>query len=467
MLDATIRPHREYLLAQTTGQKLFVMLNIKPDAAATAARPDLSVVFVVDTSGSMREVVTEPTERTGQTTFVDGQRYEVVRGAKNKLELVTEALRGIIGSDLIQPADRLALVKFDDMADVLVPFTVASDRARLLSAVEKLDWYSGGTQMGAGMKAGTKLLAGESGSRRMVLLTDGQAFDAAVAQEQAAVLSGMQVPVTTIGVGDEVNTELLTEITDRTQGQPIDVVPDNQNPQPPAVRASELPAALLGDLKQAAAEVVTNVALTVRAVKDVVLERVTRVQPTQTEVARADGPLQLGNVEAGSGATYILEFTLPERPTARMRLAQLGLTYQVPGANYRGEIPPLDVVVEFTGDEAMAARVEPEVMQWVQQRNVESLVAQAAREAQNNPEQAAKTLEQARSMTQRLGNGAMTQVLDRAIGELGSSKTISLGTAKTMRLGAKTQTLKSGPETPGSAPSGLPSDEEIRKMTGA
>lgn len=466
MLDANIRPHREFLLAQTPGQKLFVLLSVMPDAQAQKARPNLSVVFVVDTSGSMREVVTEPTEHTGQTTFVDGKKYEVVRGAKNKLELVTEALRGIVNSDLIRPEDRFALVKFDDIADVLVPFTSAGDQARLTAAIERLDWYSGGTQMGAGMIAGTKLLRGESGSRRMVLLTDGQAFDAEVAQQQAQELASLQVPVTTIGVGDEVNTELLTKITDTTNGQPIDVVPDNQNPQPPAVRTSELPAALLGDMKQAANEVVTNVALTVRAVKDVVLERVTRVQPTQSEVTKTDGPLQLGNVEAGTGATYVLEFTLPARPAARMRLAQLGLTYEVPGAGYRGEIPPLDIVVEFTADEAMAAHVDPEVMQWVQQRNVEGLVAQAAREAQTNPEQAAKTLEQARNMTQRLGNGAMTQVLDRAIGELGSSKTISLGTAKTMRLGAKTQTLKGGPETPGGT-DGLPSDEEIRKMTGA
>ncbi|PNY81386.1 vWA domain-containing protein [Deinococcus koreensis] len=462
MLDATVRPHREFLLAQTQGQKLFLTLHVRPTAQAGQARPNLSVVFVVDTSGSMREVVTEPTSTTGQTTFVDGRQYEVVRGAKNKLELLTEALTGIINSDLLRPEDRLALVKFDDMADVLVPFTGADDRARLLAGVERLDWYSGGTNMGLGMQAGARLLQSETGSRRMVLLTDGQAFDAPVVEEQAGVLSGLQIPVTTVGVGDEVNTELLTLITDRTQGQPIDVVPDTDNPQPPAVRATELPAALLGDLQQAANEVVTNVALSVRTVKDVVLDRVTRVQPTQTDVSKTDGPLPLGNVEAGIGATYVLEFTLPARPAARMRLAQLGLTYQVPGANYRGEIPPLDVLVEFTGDEAMAARVDPEVMQWVQQRNIEGLVAQATREAGSNPAQAAKTLELARSMTVRLGNGAMTQVLDRAIGELGSSKTISLGTAKTMRLGAKTQTIKAA-----DGGSTLPSDEEIRKMTGA
>ncbi|AXH00345.1 VWA domain-containing protein (plasmid) [Deinococcus wulumuqiensis] len=460
MLEAKLKPHRDYLLAQSAGQKLFLTLTVKPTAEARQARPDLSVVFVVDTSGSMREVVTEPTERTGRTTQVDGQMYEVVRGGKNKMQIVIEALRGIVTSNLVRPGDRLALVKFDDTAEVLVPFIAASNQAQLAAAVEKLDWYSGGTHMGAGMRAGASLLTSESGSRRMVLLSDGQTFDAPLVEEQVGALAGMQVPVTVVGVGDEVNADLLTAIADRTQGQPLDIVPDTQNPQPPAIRASELPAALLGDLQKAAAEVVTGVSLSVRTVKDVVLERVTRVQPTQTEVAlRTDGPLPLGNVDASSGATFVLEFTLPGRPATKMRLAQLGLTYEVPGANYRGEIPPLDVVVEFTGEEALAARIDPEVMGWVQQRNIEGLVAQATREAGQNPEQAAKTLEQARAMTQRLGNGAMTQALDRAIGELGSSKTISLGTAKTLKIGAKTQTLSSD--------AALPSDEDIRRMTGA
>lgn len=460
MLDAQLRPHRDYLLAQSAGQKLFLMLTLRPQAAARMARPPLAVAFVVDTSGSMREVVTEPTERTGRTAVVEGKTCEVVRGAKSKMDLVIESLRGLLASDLLRPEDRLALVKFDDTAEVLVPFTGTSERARLLAAAERLDWYSGGTHMGAGLRAGAVLLASETGNRRLVLLSDGQTFDEALVQDQIAELARLQVPVTTVGVGDEVNTSLLLQITDRTQGQPIDVVPDTQSPQPPAVRASDLPAALLGDLQHAASEVVTNVGLSVRTVKDVVLDRVTRVHPTQTEVDRDRAPLPLGNVEAGPGGTYILEFSLPARPPARMRLAQLGVTYEVPGANYRGEIPPIDVVVEFTQDESLAARIDPEVMQWVQQRNVEGLVAQATREAQTNPQQAQKTLELARTMTQRLGNGAMTLALDRALGELGSTKTISLGTAKTLKIGAKTQTIKVGGHD-------LPSDEDIRKMSGA
>ena len=55
----------------------------------------------------------------------------------------------------------------------------------------------------------------------------------------------------------------------------------------------------------------------------------------------------------------------------------------------------------------------------------------------------------------------MTKVLDKALDELQTNKTISLGTAKTMRMGSKTQTLRA------TESEALPSSEEIRKLTGA
>lgn len=461
MLDTSLQPHREYLQANMPGQKMFLALKVRPRAEAATARPQLSVAFVVDTSGSMREVVTEPTERTGQSVRMDGRDYEIVRGAKSKMDLVVEALQNLLSSPNLQPSDRLALVKFDDTAGVVQPFTNASEKARLIAAAERLTQYSGGTQMGAGMQEGMRLLRGESGSRRMWLLTDGLAFDEPVIQQVTEQLAQERIPVITIGVGDEWNDDLLAEITDRTQGKPFHVVPDTENPQPPSLRATELPQAILGELQHAANEVVTNIGLTVKTVKEVTLDRVTRVYPTQSEVDLSLQPHPLGNAEKGDWTVFILEFTLPARPPARIRLAQLGLTYEVPGKGYRGEVPPLDVLTEFTTDETLSSRIDPQVMQWVQQRNIEMLVKQAAQEARTDPSKAAKTLELARNMTIKLGNSAMTQALDRAVGELKSSKTLSLGTQKTLKIGAKTQTLKADPA------SELPSDEEIRKITGA
>ena len=119
------------------------------------------------------------------------------------------------------------------------------------------------------------------------------------------------------------------------------------------------------------------------------------------------------------------------------------------------------MIVEYTSDEARLRETDSSVMQWVQQRNIESIVKRATQEALEDPAAAAKTLRVAQNLTRKLGNSVMTRVLDRALDELDTNKTISLGTAKTMKMGSKTQTLKAqGQEA-------LPPSDEIRKLTGA
>lgn len=456
MLKTSLQPHREYLMANMPGQKMFLALKVRPQAEAAGARPQLAIAFVVDTSGSMREVVTKPAQRTGQSAH----------GAKSKIDLVVEALRSLFNSHQLKPTDRLALVKFDDSAKVVQPFTDAANKARLIAAAEQLTRFSGGTHMGAGMLEGMKQLHQEGGSRRMLLLTDGQAFDEPLVEQAAQQLAGAHIPVTAIGVGDDWNDDLLTSITDRTQGKPFHIVPDTQDPLPPSLRASELPQAILGELENAANEVITNIGLAVKTVRDVTLDRVTRVYPSQSEVDLKSQPHPLGNAAKDDWTVFMLEFTLPARPASRIRLAQMGLSYEVPGKGYRGEVPPMDIVVEFTTDETLTGKIDPQVMHWVQQRNLEMLVRQATQEARTDPAKAAKTLELARNMTVRLGNAAMTRALDQAAGELRSNKTISIGTAKTIKIGAKTQVIR---QEAGEEPGGgdLPSDEEIRKITGA
>ena len=94
-----------------------------------------------------------------------------------------------------------------------------------------------------------------------------------------------------------------------------------------------------------------------------------------------------------------------------------------------------------------------------------SMCAPATAQAASDPHQAARTLQVARGMTQRLGNRAMTVALARAEEELRGNGTISAGTRKTIKVGARTQTMKvGGPDT---TPQNVPSQEEIRRLTGA
>ena len=267
-------------------------------------------------------------------------------------------------------------------------------------------------------------------------------------------LADLRARIVALGVGEEYNAKLLARLSSITQAKPYDFRD-----------MTTLPRTFEKELGSSTLQVVSEVQLTLKTVRDVRLVSATRVYPSLADLDSGQAPLQLGSLEAGDHTVFILELDIPERPAVRARLAQLGVTYWVPAEGYRGEVAPIDLTVEFTADEALAAAVDPEVMGYVQQRNVDSLVRQATEQARTNPEQAAKTLQVARSMTQRLGNRGMTVALGKAEEELRSGGTISVGTRKTIKLGSRTQTMKVGAAD--DVPENLPSQEEIRRLTGA
>ncbi len=446
MIEVSLTPHRNYLRASPEGssdtQKLFLLAQLTPQITS---RAPLALTFIVDTSGSMREKVA---------------------GGKTKLDLTLNALKSLVSSPNLANTDTVAVVQFDDDASTLSAPT--NNRQQMLNAVEALRKHSGGTMMGLGMLEALNHTIAGSTNKRIMLLTDGATFDEDACRAVTNTYVAQGVAITSIGVGDEFNEDLMGEISDRTGGRVIHVVGQNANP-PASVLADNLDDVLGEEFKRAASEVVTNLEFSLRGVKGVTLDRVTRVYPflAECDMQNTGGAMKAraGNLEAKDQTAFLLELTLPPRPPARVRIAQIGLTFDMPGEGTRGEIPPVDVVVEFSFDENATAAVNPTVMGYVQQRNLEGLVKQAAQEAQSNPQAAAKTIEIARAMTVRLGNAAMTQVLDKAKSELESGKGMSAGTAKTIKMGAKTQTIKVGGGS--SNPSGLPSDEEIRKLTGA
>jgi len=104
------------------------------------------------------------------------------------------------------------------------------------------------------------------------------------------------------------------------------------------------------------------------------------------------------------------------------------------------------------------------VLGYVQQKNLDKMVQDAVKVAGTDAAKARQTLQAAVGVTQRIGNSAMTRILHDALNELTQSGTISVGTRKTVALGGRTKTVKTGATVP---MEGVPSDEDIRKMTGA
>jgi Ca-activated chloride channel homolog len=142
-----------------------------------------------------------------------------------KLAAARRAVQQLIGR--LGPADRLALVVYSDEVRVIVPLTRVDEnrRAWMSAAIEQVT-ADGNTNLGGGLQQGIDLLSGSQGDgrlRKVILISDGLAnqgvTDPAALGRMAAVATGQQLAVSTVGVGLDFNELLMTTIADRGTGR--------------------------------------------------------------------------------------------------------------------------------------------------------------------------------------------------------------------------------------------------------
>ncbi|MDD1467716.1 VWA domain-containing protein, partial [Dolichospermum sp. ST_sed5] len=435
-------------------------LKLRPTKDVATSSPHTTFTFVIDTSGSMYEVVSGESKPTGITYQQDGKAYQQVTGGKSKIDIVIESLLALVRSGKLTTSDRIAIVQFDDNASQTIGLTSATEINQLENAIAQLRDFSGGTRMGLGLRRAFDILSEQQMTvRRTLLFTDGQTFDEDQCRSISSKFATNNIPITALGVGEEFNEDLLTHLSDSTGGTLFYIVPGTAIGT--QISILDLPNKIIAEYSQAQQEVITNLALTVKTVKGVELTRIVRAYPTQAEFPINQDPHPLGNAIANDETIFILEFTINDRPAARVRIAQLGLTYDIPGQKIRGELPPQNLIIQFVPGQQNAAQVNQEVMDYVQQCNIANLVNQATKIAEQDPQKAEQLLETARRMTMKIGNKDMTESLNNAQEELRKTKKISDGTRKTVKMGAKGKTVKMGNDI-----NELPSEEEMRKLTG-
>lgn len=458
-LNISITPHREFMPADTAAQKLFVMLKLRPTKDVATSRPPTTFTFVIDTSGSMYEVVSGESKPTGVIYQQDGKEYQEVIGGKSKIDIVIESLLALVRSGKLTTSDRIAIVQFDDNASQTIGLTSATEINQLETAINNLRNFSGGTRMGLGLRRTFDILSEQQMTvRRALLFTDGQTFDEDQCRSISSNFATNNIPITALGVG-EFNEDLLTHLSDSTGGKLLYIVPGTAIGT--QISILDLPNKIIDEYSQAQEEVITNLALTVKTVKGVELTRIVRAYPTQAEFPINQDIHPLGNAIANDETIFILEFTINNRPATRVRIAQLGITYDIPGQKIRGEFPPQNLIIQFVPGQENAAQVNQEVMDYVQQCNIANLVNQATKIAEHDPQKAEQILETARRMTMKIGNKDMTESLTNAQEELRKTRKISDGTRKTVKMGAKGKTVKMGDDI-----NEMPSEEEMRKLTG-
>lgn len=67
-----------------------------PRAFSVKSAKPLPVIFLLDESGSMNEVITRDYQRTGETFMQDGQLWERVVGGRTKIQVLNEVLRKML-----------------------------------------------------------------------------------------------------------------------------------------------------------------------------------------------------------------------------------------------------------------------------------------------------------------------------------------------------------------------------------
>ncbi|MGB3969986.1 MAG: VWA domain-containing protein, partial [Planctomycetota bacterium] len=176
-----------------------------PQGDRTLAGP-CAVALVVDVSGSMQEA--------------------------GKLTAVKAGLRAFV--DRLRADDDVALVTFSRDARVVSPVRRRGDGRWLLDAIERLE-PEHSTNLHAGLMLGIAELTKSElpgAGRRVILLTDGIANTGVVAPDQIladAARAGSNIDISTIGVGQNLDTALLQRLADGARGlfhfvaDPVDV----------------------------------------------------------------------------------------------------------------------------------------------------------------------------------------------------------------------------------------------------
>lgn len=188
------------------GEDGYLLLLLTPSAETTAdQRVPRDVVFILDSSGSMA-----------------GEKLKQAKGA------IVQCLARL------QPTDRFNIIRFSTTVDLFEKSFVSADddhKKKGTDWIEKIE-ATGGTAIADAIDAALKARADDARNFTVIFLTDGQPTigvtdpKAIIQQTESKNTAGTRI--FSFGVGDDVNTTLLDQISDKTRGTSSYVRP-NEN----------------------------------------------------------------------------------------------------------------------------------------------------------------------------------------------------------------------------------------------
>jgi Ca-activated chloride channel homolog len=331
-------------ILQASDGEVYLAVDLSVNDAPGAKRAPVNMAIVIDHSGSM---------------------------AGDKIQQARQAARGIV--ERLGSEDRVALIQYDDDAQVLVP-AIAADaegKQRLLSAIERIA-DDGGTNLHGGMMLGiaeTRRAMGGERINRVVLLSDGQAnvgvVDPAQIARAAADAADQGVRVTTIGLGLDYNEDLMEAVAENGRGQYY-YVKD----------AAGLESVFAGELRSMQGTVATRAELRLTPACSGV--EIAEVYGYESRREGNDVIVPLSDLFGGEQRKVLARLRVPAQLAGQKSLARATLGYDATAGGGR-KTASLDLGVEVSTDaQAVRASSDPEVMTKVEQVEAARTMKEAA-----------------------------------------------------------------------------------------
>ncbi len=238
-------------------------------------------------------------------------------------------------------------------------------------------------------------------TNHIILLTDGLTLHENKCKEKCKETTEFGMSFSTIGVGDDFNEKLLIDIANSCRGKSyyIDIPRD-------------VPNIFAQELQGMQSVMVMSPVLKVKLSKDIDARRVFKVKPLISDLGTLPAvdktiTVPLSDLQKDEPQSVLFEIVLPSRQAGTYRVAKVEGHYSAPSAG-GSQIVSQDILINYTGDQALASGVNPQVM------NVIDLVSVFRQ--QTRALEFAKTGDKARAT--KLLRSAATTLLDHGQKEL-------------------------------------------------
>ena len=306
-------------------QVIYLLIVVQPAATARGQRLPLNLCLVIDRSTSMQ-----------------GARLEHVKQAAHQIV------------DELHEEDALAVVTFNDRAEVILPSQLGVNRPHAKAKISSI-FASGGTEILQGIQVGLaeiQKLHGKQVTSHLILLTDGQTYgDEEDCIAEARLAGARRIGITAMGIGEDWNDALLDEIASQSGGVSAYIASPGQ------VRA--LLQQRVRGLESVFAQGLT---LEFRCAEGVRVEGAFRTSPYLEHFALTSGVIELGTLQADAPLNIALQIGVAQKPPGEHRLLQLELTGDIPALGRQGDRLQRGIQCTFVPTEPPSGPVPPALL---------------------------------------------------------------------------------------------------------